>query len=119
MHVLRDYTRSVTLPVLRTEKIADRHNDMLLRARRLLVARPSLLGDASQARLDQLLDANAALKTVYEFREQLVALWEQANVSNERLISQLKEWCARAEASGIKVLQEFSATLRGYIPAAI
>jgi stearoyl-CoA desaturase (delta-9 desaturase) len=119
MHVLRDYTRRVTLPVLRTEKIADRHNDLLRRARRLLVARPSLLGDVSQARLDQLLDANAALKTVHEFREQLVALWEQANVSNERLISQLKEWCARAEASGIKVLQDFSATLRGYIPAAI
>jgi stearoyl-CoA desaturase (delta-9 desaturase) len=45
-----------------------------------------------------------------------VAVWEQANVSNDQLVRQLKEWCTRAEASGIEALQEFSARLRGYLP---
>jgi stearoyl-CoA desaturase (delta-9 desaturase) len=116
MHVLRDYTRQVTLPVLRMEKQARGRDKKLRRARRLLVPRPTLLGEASRDRLTQLLDDNTALKTVYEFREQLVALWEQANVSNDRLVKQLKEWCVRAEESGIRVLQEFSASLRGYLP---
>ena len=53
---------------------------------------------------------------MHEFRQQLQALWEQANVSNDKLVRQLREWCARAEASGIQALQEFSARLRGYLP---
>jgi stearoyl-CoA desaturase (delta-9 desaturase) len=35
-------------------------------------------------------------------------------VSNERLLAELKEWCARAEASGIQALEEFAAGLRRY-----
>jgi len=51
---------------------------------------------------------------VHEFRERLRGLWEGANVTNEGLIAQLKEWCAQAEASGIKSLQEFAGRLRCY-----
>jgi stearoyl-CoA desaturase (delta-9 desaturase) len=35
-------------------------------------------------------------------------------MSNESLLQHLKDWIAQAEASGIKVLQDFAATLRGY-----
>jgi len=31
-------------------------------------------------------------------------------------VADLKDWCARAEASGIAALAEFSARLRGSIP---
>jgi stearoyl-CoA desaturase (delta-9 desaturase) len=114
MHVLRDYSSKVTLPVFRREAKVD------ARARRfspgLLVRRPQLLDDTARARLASLLDNNQALRTVHEFRQQLVAVWEHANVSNELLVRQLREWCARAEASGIEALQEFSARLRGYLP---
>ena len=41
-------------------------------------------------------------------------LWSGANVSNERLLAQLKEWCEEAEASGIKVLEDFAERLRSY-----
>jgi stearoyl-CoA desaturase (delta-9 desaturase) len=62
-----------------------------------------------------LLEDNTALRTVHEYRQQLLDLWAQANVSNERLVRQLKEWCNRAEASGIDALHDFSASLRGYV----
>ena len=116
MHVLREYTRKVTLPVFRTEKRRDRDNDLLRRARKLLVSGPIVLDEAAKARLAALLDDNAALRTVHEYRQQLLDLWNQANVSNERLVRQLKEWCNRAESSGIDALHDFSATLRGYLP---
>jgi stearoyl-CoA desaturase (delta-9 desaturase) len=114
MHVLRDYTRQVTLPVLRYERAAAAGNAALRRARKLLVRQPKLLDDSAKNRLSELLSDNAALQTVYEFREKLRTLWSGANVSNERLLQQLKDWCAEAEASGIKVLEDFAARLRSY-----
>ena len=116
MHVLRDYTRKVTLPVFRKEKRKHREDHVLQRARKLLVAGPVVLDDAAKAKLANLLEDNAALRTVYEYRQQLLDLWNQANVSNERLVGQLKEWCNRAESSGIDALHEFSANLREYLP---
>jgi len=115
MHVLRDYTRNVTLPVWKTERAANQANNLLQSAKTLLVRRRDRLDAAASGSLSTLLNDNQALRTVYEFREHLEALWGQANVSNERLVSQLKEWCAQAEASGIKALEEFATTLRGYM----
>ena len=61
-----------------------------------------------------MLASNQTLKTVHEFRERLAVMWSGANMSNEKLVQHLKEWIAQAEASGIKVLQEFASTLRSY-----
>ena len=114
MHVLRDYTKQVTLPVLKKEKALAAGGAALRRARKLLVRQPKLLDDHAKHRLSELLSNNAALETVHEFREKLTTLWSGANVSNEKLLAQLKEWCAEAEASGIKVLEDFAARLRSY-----
>jgi stearoyl-CoA desaturase (delta-9 desaturase) len=117
MHVLRDYSRNVTLPVLRAERAraaASAAKSLSAGVRRLLVRHPRLLDDRAKARLKEILDANHALKTVHEFRERLAQLWSGAHASNERLLSQFKEWCVQAEQSGIKVLQEFALGLRGY-----
>ena len=115
MHVLRDYTRNVTLPELQRERLADTGNALLERARGLLVRRPERLDDTARERLATLLEDNDHLRRVHELREQLVQIWEQANVSNENLLAQLKAWCAEAEASGIRSLEEFAARLRGYV----
>ena len=116
MHVLRDYRRKVIFPVLSMEKRAHRENKLLKRARGVLGVGPLVLDAEAKQRLARVLEENATLRTVHEYREQLLSLWEQANVSNERLLNDLKEWCARAEASGIHALQDFSAHLRGYLP---
>jgi stearoyl-CoA desaturase (delta-9 desaturase) len=114
MHVLRDYTRQVTLPVFKKEKAIAAGNAALQRARKLLVRQPGLLDEHARKRLRQILSDYAALETVHEFREKLRELWSGAHVSNEKLLAQLKEWCAEAEASGIKYLEEFAARLRSY-----
>ncbi|HET6630744.1 MAG TPA: fatty acid desaturase [Woeseiaceae bacterium] len=113
MHVLRDYTRQVTLPVLQKE-CTQAGDSALKRARKLFIRQPQLLDERSRHRLGELLSDNAALHTVHEFRERLRRLWSGANVSNENLLQQLKDWCAEAEASGIKVLEDFAMRLRSY-----
>ena len=117
MHVLRDYTRQVTLPVLKKEKAIAAGNAAFRKARNLLVRQPRLLDDKAKQWLCELLSNNVALETVHEFREKLRELWSGANVSNEKLLAQLREWCAEAEASGIKVLEEFAGQLRAYSTA--
>jgi stearoyl-CoA desaturase (delta-9 desaturase) len=118
MHVLRDYTKQVTMPVLKKEKALAAGNAAFKKAKTLLVRRPMLLDENAKLRLGELLADNAALQTVHEFRERLSELWSGANVSNEKLLAQLKQWCAEAEASGIKVLEDFALRLRSYQLAA-
>jgi stearoyl-CoA desaturase (delta-9 desaturase) len=113
MHVLRDYTRNVTLPVFR-EELRVAGDKLSKRVRKLLVREPALLDMQAQSRLKEVLASNQTLKTVHEFRERLAVMWSGANMSNEKLVQHLKEWIAQAEASGIKVLQEFASTLRSY-----
>ncbi len=114
MHVLRDYTKQVTVPVFKKEKALAVGNKAFHRAKKLLVRRPMLLDENAKLRLGKLLEDNVALQTVHEFREKLSELWCGANVSNERLLTQLREWCTEAEASGIKVLEAFAERLRSY-----
>jgi stearoyl-CoA desaturase (delta-9 desaturase) len=114
MHVLRDYSRQVTLPVLRTERAVAVGNRTLRQAKKILIRQPRLLDEAARARLRELLSDSTALHTVHEFRERLRELWSGANVSNDKLLAQLKQWCAEAEASGIQALEDFAARLRAY-----
>jgi stearoyl-CoA desaturase (delta-9 desaturase) len=116
MHVLRDYAKKVTLPVLNTEvEQADdaRWRRMLRRARKLLIRSPGLLDDPSKQKLGTVLASSERLHTVHEFRERLRQLWSGA-YPHDRLMAMFREWCAEAEASGIRSLEEFAARLRRY-----
>lgn len=114
MHVLRDYTKQVTLPVFKSEKALAKGNRMYRRARVLLVRRPALLDDKAKERLGSLLADNNALQTVHDFRERLLEIWGGAKLSNDELLQQLRKWCHEAEASGIQVLEDFAARIRSY-----
>jgi stearoyl-CoA desaturase (delta-9 desaturase) len=113
MHVLRNYTLQVTLPVWRAE--FQRAGDRLNRGiKKLLVREPLLLDAQAQSKLKAVLERHKTLNTVYEYRERLRQIWAGSVISNEALVAHLKEWVAHAEASGIEALQEFAARLRGY-----
>jgi len=116
MHVMRAYTQRVTVPTLRAEITALRARipERAGRVRRLLVRETALLDAAARRRLNEVLESSQALATVHDFREQLKAIWSGSGISNEGLIAQFRDWCAEAEASGVRSLQEFAASLRGY-----
>ena len=116
MHVLRHYTYNVTLPVLRREleTFGENANTLLRTARRYLSRQPEMLDESSRQQLEALADRHPRFQTVLQFRNELKQLWEGAHTSNDRLLADFREWCARAEQSGIQGLQEFVHYLRSF-----
>ncbi|HEU4620035.1 MAG TPA: fatty acid desaturase [Gammaproteobacteria bacterium] len=118
MHVLRDYTHNVTLPVLRLdlESLGENRSSMVRAVRRWLSWQPHMLDEEARRRLAELRERYPRFETVLQFGNELKSLWEGAHTSNERLLADFREWCARAEASGIQYLQEFAEYLKSFSP---
>ena len=62
--------------------------------------------------IDAALAGSPALQKLVSMREELRQLWTRTNVSAEQLVTDLQDWCRRAEASGIAALRDFSVQLR-------
>ena len=67
-----------------------------------------------RARIEEVLERSPALRTTWSMRQELTRIWERSTLSTEQLVSQLKDWCERAEKSGVVPLVEFSHRLRSY-----
>jgi len=83
-------------------------------SRKLLQREPGKLAAPQQQQLIELFQHSKALETMHQMRVELGAIWERSHFTRDQLLHQLQDWCARAEASGIKSLQEFSFRLRSY-----
>lgn len=83
-------------------------------SRKLLQSEPAKLEATQKQQLIELFTHSKALKTMHEMRHELSAIWERSNATREQLLHQLQDWCARAEASGIDALRDFSLRLRSY-----
>jgi stearoyl-CoA desaturase (delta-9 desaturase) len=86
----------------------------LSRLKQWLSTEPSALPPAERARLAVTLAASRRLQSIYAMREELSALWSRSTESSEQLLARLKDWCHRAEMSGIDALAHFSFTLKRY-----
>ena len=83
-------------------------------AKTLIQREPASLQSTQQQQLLELFKHSKALQTMHEMRGELAAIWERSHASSDQLLLQLRDWCARAEASGIRSLEEFSLRLRSY-----
>ena len=83
-------------------------------AKKLLQREPGKLEGNQKQQLLELFSHSKALQTMHEMRMELTAIWERSHASRDQLLQQLQDWCARAEASGIEALREFSLRLRSY-----
>jgi stearoyl-CoA desaturase (delta-9 desaturase) len=80
--------------------------------------RSTAMPAAQQQTMAELLGRSGVLKTLFEMQDELIATWQHAAVSRDEMLSHLQSWIARAEASGIKALQEAAARMRSYAPTA-
>ncbi len=87
---------------------------ILKSSRKLLRRAPDKLEGPQKQQLTELFAHSKALQTIHEMRTELVALWGRSHFTREQLLQQLQDWCARAEASGIQALRDFSLRLRSY-----
>jgi len=113
MHVTRDYTRRVMIPVFKAQ-VRESAGKLQRSFRSLFTAPVQALDGESREKLEAVIREHSPLKKVYEARERLAHLWSGAHASNEQLVAHLRAWCAEAEASGIRALEDFAARLRGY-----
>jgi transposase len=90
------------------------HKKVLKGTRWLLLKNPENLdpGRNERARLEEALRINQPLATVYYMKEDLRQIWSQPSKRTAARV--LQDWIGRAEASGIKILQQFAGTLAMY-----
>ncbi|MGZ3236059.1 MAG: DesA family fatty acid desaturase [Burkholderiaceae bacterium] len=93
---------------------AQLESGFLKSSKKLLQSEPAKLEGPQKQQLKELFAHSKALQTMHEMRVELGAIWDRSHATREQLLQQLQEWCARAEASGIKGLQDFSLRLRSY-----
>src|SRR3954467_5951960 len=116
--VLARFTRSVRttcaeeLRRMREHKAG--HSVDLQTMKRWLHLDAKMVPEQEKAKLDEVLSTSKVLKTVYSMRQELAMLWQRSTANKEQLLSQLEDWCRRAEKSDIGPLRDFSRTLRCY-----
>jgi transposase len=92
----------------------DRSRKILKGTRWLLLKNPENLDSArnEHQRLHDALAVNVPLATAYYLKEDLRQIWSQANQRTARRV--LRDWLARARASGIRMLRQFADTLEAH-----
>ncbi len=116
MHVMRQYTRCVVVPVARAERarLGRGYRRLLGRAVRALTRDESRIGPEVSAARDRALCVSAPLRTVHDYHCRLQRLFQTQAASQDTLVEALQQWCAYAEASGIEPLRAYAHRLRGY-----
>lgn len=115
-HVVAKFGREVISRVrvdvanaLRADKPARR---VVKQAHWLLLRNADNLKDSEQVRLQEVLQANSALMTVYVLKQSLKSLWNAPSAWEWR--RRWKQWHSHCQESGIACLQQFANRLRKY-----
>lgn len=116
--VMAKYTKSLRAEwqqeIAHLREKAKLEDGFLKTAKALLHREPTKLEAPQKQQLSELFLHSNALKTMHDMRVELALIWDRSTSTSEQLVAQLQDWCNRAEASGIKTLQEFSFRLRSY-----
>ncbi len=115
-HVMADYAKEVVGRVYEEElRKADASARNLIKPLRTLLTREdSLISEEVKECLRHLLPLTPTLEIVYEYKLQLQRLWQEQTATQEALLSALQDWCRQAEQTGIRALEDFAHSLRGY-----
>ena len=117
-HVLKLYGRRVIAPVLvgHAEGEPSFPRRQLARVRKLMIREDSGHREDPRVRqwLENAMQRNPKLHTVYVFMQRLKALCAQTTGKTESDLKRLQAWCSEAEASGIRALRDFARQLQAY-----
>ena len=76
----------------------------------------SRLSEPHREKLGEAFASSEKLQKLVEMRDELIKTWERSNLTPDQLLAHLQQWCARAEASGVRALQEVALRMRRYGP---
>lgn len=107
--VATDYFSTVLKPQLALEA-----RELPRRLRRAVRSEGRWLDAAHRERLQQFIDERPQLVQLMQYRQRLLEIYDIKSAAAEAKLEALRQWCAEAEASGIRALEEFSLRLKGY-----
>ncbi|MBN8717079.1 MAG: fatty acid desaturase [Stenotrophomonas sp.] len=114
---MTDYQRNVLAPALREEAAAAGAKLRALLPRKLRKAMADdgrWLQPDARAQLQAWVEARPRIRGLLEQRRRLAEVLESRGHDAAERLRRLQAWCAEAEASGVRALQEYAARLRGY-----
>nr|WP_240703600.1 fatty acid desaturase [Thermomonas aquatica] len=114
---MTDYQRNVLKPALREEAAAAGAKLRALLPRKLrkgMVDDGRWLSPESREQLQRWIAERPRINTLIEYRARLAEVLESRSHDASEKLKRLQAWCAEAEASGVRALQEYSARLKGY-----
>ena len=119
---MTDYQRNVLKPALREEAAAAGAKLRALLPRKLrkgMVDDGRWLKPDARAQLQAWIASKPRIQTLVEYRARLAEVLESRSHDAGEKLKRLQAWCAEAEASGVRALQDYAARLRGYalVPA--
>ena len=119
---MTDYQRNVLKPALREEAAAAGAKLRALLPRKLrkgMVDDGRWLKPDARAQLQAWIASKPRIQTLIEYRARLSEVLESRSHDAGEKLKRLQAWCADAEASGVRALQDYAARLRGYalVPA--
>ena len=114
--VMAHYAERVVTPMVKLEySRADATTRRLLRrAKSVLCSHDLLISENDRHRISEIVSRFPSLALIYEKRLELTDLWSRRTESNDEFLTAFREWCAEAEASGVKALDDFVSHLRSY-----
>jgi stearoyl-CoA desaturase (delta-9 desaturase) len=106
--------RAYTDELNKLRKVAPQDARILRTLKRWLNQDEKMVPEPERRRLAEVLPKSRVLMTMVTMRRELAAVWGRSAATRDQLVKQLQDWCQRAEASGIRPLEEFSERLRRY-----
>ncbi len=114
--VMAKYAEDVVSPLVEQElaRAGNARRGVVRAAKRVLCRDDSLVDEAGQHRISEILDGSAKLQVIYEMKQRLHEVWAKRSAGAEELLGELKAWCRDAEATGIQALKDFVDEIRSY-----
>ena len=114
--IMSHYAEGVVKPLAKQEvRRADASARRLLRrARSVLCRDDGIVRERDRHDINAILASSPVLKTIYEKRLELNAVWAKRGGNGEDLLQAFRDWCASAEETGIQALRDFVGELKSY-----
>ena len=114
--VMARYSKEVVKPIIAQEyaKADQGTRKLIRRAGRLLCREASLVDARGRERINAAVASSSNIAVIHDLHQELLAIWAKRGGNMEEIIQALREWCQRAESTGVQHLHEFADTLKSY-----
>jgi stearoyl-CoA desaturase (delta-9 desaturase) len=115
-NVLQVYIKDVIKPTLADEyqNASKSFKKKIKKYTHTLSLDPQFLKTDIKSKFNNYFHDSKSLNTLLEYKAELQAIWDNNSKSVEEMIADFKAWCAKAEASGNQMLQDFASSLQRY-----